>query len=336
MKMKDFNISMTQYNRGDIITGTIVMIGKNEVVVSLGGLKEGVFNINELEDKAFKIGDAILVMVTGEIDDKGCLIVTHAGVNKALADKEKLKTLKVGSELTFKVSEIQTAGLLGEFMGYRVFLPYSQCTQNEFTNRDSLLNREIDAIVIELNSLKKSIVCSTKLMSNNEITPVSVGDIVHGTIIKIEDKYALVMLTTGAKAKLSIQDASYEHIDKISDAVNLNEEYDFIVLDCNTDFSRINVGLKQTKENPRDKIFNSLSLGDEVEGEVVKILPVGAVIKLDNGLSAMAITRENSDRANVQTHYIYKLYSRVKGYISSLNKEKKKINIITNKKTNDN
>ena len=73
-----------------------------------------------------------------------------------------------------------------------------------------------------------------------------------------------------------------------------------------------------------------------MEGEVVKILPVGAVIKLGNGLSAMAITRENSDRANVQTHYIYKLHSRVKGYISSLNKEKKKINIITNKKTNDN
>ncbi len=335
MKMKDFDISMTQYNRGDIITGTIVMIGKNEVVVSLGGLKEGVFNINELEDKAFKIGDAILVMVTGEIDDKGCLVVTHAGVNKALADKEKLKTLKVGSELTFKVSEIQTAGLLGDFMGYRVFLPYSQCIQNEFANRESLINREIDAIVIELNSLKKSIVCSTKLKQNSEITPVSVGDIVHGTVIKIEDKYALVMLTTGAKAKLSIQDASYEHIDKISDAVSLNEEYDFVVLDCNTDFSRISLGLKQTKENPRDKIFNSLSLGDVVEGEVIKILPVGAVIRLDNGLNAMAITRENSDRANVQTHYIYKLHSRVKGYISQLNKEKKKINIITNQKRGD-
>ena len=126
MKMKDFKINMTQYNRGDIITGTIVMIGAKEVVVALGGLKEGVFPREEL-DSAFKIGDAILVMVTGEIDDKGCLVLTHAGVNKALEDKEKLKSLKVGSELSFKVSDINTNGLIGEFMGYRVFLPYSQC-----------------------------------------------------------------------------------------------------------------------------------------------------------------------------------------------------------------
>ena len=59
MKMKNFNISMTQYTRGDIITGTIVMIGATEVVVAIGGLKEGVFPKSEL-DPAFKIGDAIL------------------------------------------------------------------------------------------------------------------------------------------------------------------------------------------------------------------------------------------------------------------------------------
>ena len=63
MKMKDFDITMTHYNRGDIITGTIVMIGEKEVTVAIGGLREGVFPRSEL-DSAFKLGDAILVMVT--------------------------------------------------------------------------------------------------------------------------------------------------------------------------------------------------------------------------------------------------------------------------------
>ena len=73
-----------------------------------------------------------------------------------------------------------------------------------------------------------------------------------------------------------------------------------------------------------------------MEGEVVKIMPVGAVIRLDNGLNAMAITKDNSDRANVSTHHIYKLNSRVRGYISYKDIEKHKINIITNiKKEND-
>jgi len=331
MKMKDFNINMTQYKRGDIITGTIVMIGSTEVVVAIGGLKEGVFPKEEL-DPAFKIGDAILVMVTGEIDDKGCLILTHANVNKAIEDKEKLNNLKVGSELTFKVKDLNSAGLLGDFMGYRVFLPFSQCSSADYVNKDSFKDREVDAIVLELDNIKKSIVCSTKLLAQQNIEPVELGQVINGTIIRLEDKYAIVLLTNGARAKLSISDASYTRINSLSEAVELNKEYEFKIIDVNTDYSRIQVGLKQNQENPMDKIYNELFVGEEVEGEVVKILPVGAVIKLDCGVTALAITKENSDRANVATHHIYKLGSRVKGEISYINLETRKINIITNKK----
>ncbi len=331
MKMKDFNINMTQYNSGDIITGTIVMIGEKEVVVAIGGLKEGVFPKEEL-DAAFKIGDAILVMVSGKIDDKGCLIVSHADVNKAIQEKEKLKQLKVGSELTFKVNDVTGAGLNGNYMGYRVFLPYSQCQLSDYVNKNNLKDREITAVVIELNNIKKSIVCSTKLLANQADIAVEIGELVKGSIIKLEDKYAIVLLNNGAKAKLSISDASYSRINSLKDVVELDKEYEFKVLDTNIDFTRISVGLKQTQENPTQKLYDSLNIGDVVEGVVEKIMPIGALIRLDNGLTAMAITKENTDRANVATHYIYKLHSRVKGEISYLNREKHKINIITNKK----
>ena len=198
MKMKDFNINMTQYNRGDIITGTIVMIGEKEVIVSIGGLKEGTFPKEELP-QAFKCGDAILVMVTGEIDDKGCLVMTHEGVNRAIQDKEKLKNLKVSSELTFKVSDINNSGLLGEFMGYRVFLPYSQCLPEDYMNRETFKDREITAIVIELDNLKKSIVCSTKLLKQTSVEPVEIGQIVSGTVIKVEENMQLLCLKQEAK-----------------------------------------------------------------------------------------------------------------------------------------
>ena len=335
MKMKDFDITMTHYNRGDIITGTIVMIGAKEVTVAIGGLREGVFPREELES-TFKLGDAILVMVTGEIDEKGCLVTTHAGVNKAIEDREKLKNLKVGSELNFKVNDINNYGLLGDFMGYRVFLPFAQCSRGDYIDRDNLKNREITAIVIELDNIKKSIVCSTKLMEQENITPVEIGDVLKGTIIKLQDKYAIALLTNGAKAKLSISDASHTRINSLNEVVELNKEYDFKIIDTNTDFSRISVGLKQLIESPIDKLYNELNLGDEVEGVVTKILQVGAVIKLDNGLTALAITRENSDRANVATHHLYKLGSRVKGYISYKNTEKHKLNIVTNIKNDNN
>ena len=126
------------------------------------------------------------------------------------------------------------------------------------------------------------------------------------------------------------------HDNVLKDIIELNKSYDFKVLDTNGDYSRISVGLKQLKENPLDIQFNQLNIGDEVSGQVVKILPVGAVVKLDNGLTALAITEENSDRANIATHHIYKLNTRVNGIISKINRENHKINILTNIKKDNN
>lgn len=333
-KMKDLEINFTQYKKGDIITGTIVMIGKSGAVVNIGGMRDGLVPIEELE-KVYKEGDAILVMVTDKIDENGCIILNAKDVNRAITQREMLNDIKVGSTISFKIKDVGTAGLKGEFVDYSVFLPYSQCSKDEFNDKTELKDREMEVIVLEINSLQKSIVVSAKMLKKVQDTSdihYKVGDIVHGTAIKVFDKYAIILLTEGVKAKVSIQDLSYEKVDNVSDVIEENKEYDFKVLDFNFDYSRINLGLKQMKPNPLDDLFNEVKLGDEVEGVVEKIFPVGALIRLDNGLTAFAITQENSDKVNTATHYLYKLGARVNGYISNIDEERKKLNIITKKK----
>lgn len=333
-KMNDFNIKFTQYKRGDIITGTIVMITKRGAVVNIGGMKDGIVPINEL-DSVYKEGDAILVMVTDQVDEYGCVVLDAKNVNKAIEQREKVKDLKIGSTFTFVAKDIGAAGIRGEVYGFNVFLPYSQCSKDDYVSRDNLKEREMDAVIIELNSLQKSIVCSTKLLQkvvDYSAIEINVNDIVTGVPIKIMDKYAIIMLKDGLKAKLSIQDASYEHINSLSEVIEENKEYQFKVLDKTIDNAKINVGIKQMRENPMDSIFEQINLGDEHSGIVEKIFPSGALIRLDNGLTAFALTRENSENVNTATHYIYKLGTTVSGYISNIDKENYKLNIITLKK----
>ncbi len=333
-KMKDFKINFTQYKRGEIITGTIVMITKRGAIVNIGGMKDGIVPINEL-DSVYKEGDAILVMVTDKLDEFGCVVLDAKNVNKAIEQREQVKNLKIGSNFTFTVKDIATAGIKGEAFGFQVFLPYSQCSKDDYLAKENLKDREINAVIIELNSLTKSIVCSTKLLQNTvdySNIEIDVNDIVTGTPIKVMDKYAIVMLKDGLKAKISIQDARYEHINSLSEVLEENKEYEFKVLDKTIDNSRISLGLKQLRPNPLDEIFDTINLGDECEGVVEKIFPSGAMIKLDNGISAFAITRENSENINTATHHIYKLGATVNGYISNIDKENHKLNIITLKK----
>lgn len=333
-KMKDFNINFTQYKSGEIITGTIVMFTKRGAVVNIGGMKDGIVPIDEL-DEVYKEGDAILVMITNKVDEFGCVVLDAKNVNRAIEQREKVKDLKIGSTFTFTVKDITTAGIKGEAFGFQVFLPYSQCSKEDYLAKDNLKDREINAVIIELNSLTKSIVCSTKLLKNTvdySGVKIDVNDTVTGTPIKVMDKYAIVMLQDGLKAKISIQDASYEHINTLTEVLEENKEYEFKVIDKTIDNSRVSLGLKQLKPNPLDEIFATINIGDECEGTVEKIFPSGAIIKLNNGISAFAITRENSENINTATHHIYKLGARVNGYISYIDNKNHKVNIITLKK----
>ena len=332
--MKDANIKFTHYKKGDIITGTIVMITKRGAVVNIGGMKDGIVPIDEV-DTVYKEGDAILVMVTDQVDEYGCIVLDAKNVNKAIEQREKVKDLKIGSTFRFNVKDITPAGIKGEVYGFNVFLPYSQCSKDDYVSRDNLKDREIDAIILELNSLQKSIVCSTKLLQKTvdySAIEINVNDVVTGVPIKVMDKYAIVMLKDGLKGKLNIQDASYEHINTLSEVIEENKEYQFIVLDKTIDNAKIELGLKQLRINPLDEIFKQINLGDEHTGIVERIYPSGAMIKLDNGLTAFALTRENSENVNTATHHIYKLGAAVSGYISNIDYENHKLNIVTLKK----
>lgn len=332
--MKDANIKFTHYKKGDIITGTIVMLTKRGAVVNIGGMKDGIVPIEEL-DSVYKEDDAILVMITDKVDEYGCVVLDAKNVNRALEQREKVKNLKVGTTFSFTVKDVTPAGIKGEMYGYTVFLPYSQCSKDDYISRENLKNREIEAVIIELNSLQKSIVCSTKVLQkivDHSNVDIEINDIVTGVPIKVADKYAIIMLKEGLKGKLNIQDASYERINSLTDIIEENKEYQFKVLDKTIDNAKIVLGYKQLKENPMTAIFADINIGDEHTGTVERIFPNGAIIKLDNGLTAFALTRENSENINTATHHIYKLGATVSGYISNIDRDNYKLNIITLKK----
>ena len=106
--MKDANIKFTHYKKGDIITGTIVMITKRGAVVNIGGMKDGIVPIGEL-DSVYNEGDAILVMVTDQVDEYGCVVLDAKNVNKAIEQREKVKDLKIGSTFTFTATTFPIA-----------------------------------------------------------------------------------------------------------------------------------------------------------------------------------------------------------------------------------
>lgn len=333
-QMKDLPINFTTYKKGDIITGTIVLITKAGAVVNIGGMRDGFVPNDEL-DKVYKEGDAILVMVKGYLDDKNCLVLDAKNVNRIIEEKEKLANIKIGSIIEFTIAEVTSAGLKGDYYGYHVFVPFSQIRDKDFLNKKHLQGRTIEIVVLELNNYKKTILGSSKILTEKTLSYNNIilneGDIVEGSVLVIQDKYALVLLDNGIKAKLNISDVSYDKINSIADVLEEGKKYEFAILSTNEDHSRTIVGYKQMFDNPMIEIISHMKPGDSVTGEVIKLYPSGALIRLTNGATAFAFTKDNTDKLNVPTHNIFHLKETVSGIIGSIDYETSRLSFIKTK-----
>lgn len=327
---KDANFQFVQYKKGDIVSGTVVMNSKNGTIVNIGGMKDAIIK-NSL--RTFKEGDIVLAIFTGETDESGCVVLDTENVNRIITEKEQIKSLKVGSTIEFFISEITNGGLEGKFFNYKVFVPFSQLTNEDYNNKYDFKNKSLCVVVLEIDNLKKKIICSTKLLQSQNFSKIDIkiGDILKGHCFKIFDRYALVQLENGLKAKIGIFDVSYEKIEKIEQILQYDKTYNFIVLQTNEDHTLNVVGYKQLLTNPLDEKFNQLKIGDKFGGKVVKLYQYGALIKLNNGLSAFAVTKDNTEKSNVATHHIFKLNTDIEVIISQIDTDNKKINVILSK-----
>ena len=151
-----------QYLRGEIITGTILSRDNVYTKVNIGGMNVGVIDNATLPD-IYNIGDAVLAVVTDQQTESGELVLDYTTANENA--QSKLITLKAGETLQVVLSKASSVGLHGHQAGYDVFLPFSQMTSQQENEKNSLLNHEIPAVIVQTNLYKNTVIVSTKLLN---------------------------------------------------------------------------------------------------------------------------------------------------------------------------
>ena len=147
--------------RGEIITGTILSRDDKIAKVNIGGMNIGIIDSKTLP-RVYKAGDAVLVVVSSDYDKNGEIVLDYKTANENA--NSPLINLKVGDILRVNLTNIGPVGLHGKQSGYEIFLPFSQMTDDDVTNKDKFVNREIDVVIMQLNLYKNTVIVSTKLM----------------------------------------------------------------------------------------------------------------------------------------------------------------------------
>jgi small subunit ribosomal protein S1 len=304
----NYAATMVAFDEGDVVKGKVVRIDKDEVLVDIGYKSEGVIPSTELSirksvDPAdeVELGEEVDALVLTKEDAEGRLVLSKKRARFEKAWRRIEAAAESGEPVEGSVIEVVKGGLILD-LGVRGFLPASLVDIRRVHNLDEFLGQTLECKVIELNRSRNNVVLSRRAVLEEERKEVreqilgrlEPGQVVEGKISNIVDFGAFVDLD-GIDGLIHISELSWSHVNHPSEVVSIGDTVRIKVLDIDRDRQRISLGLKQTQEDPWQRVISTYRSGDVLEGTVTKVVAFGAFVEILPGVEGLVHISELAD-----------------------------------------
>jgi len=299
-QIPNYDATFVPFEEGDVVTGNVVRIDKDEVLVDIGYKSEGVIPAHELSIRKsvdpkdeVEMGEEVDALVLTKEDPDGRLILSKKRARFEKAWRRIEAAAESGEPVIGTVIEVVKGGLIID-LGVRGFLPASLVDIRRVPNLDEYTSQQIECKVIELNRSRNNVVLSRRAVLEEQrkedreriLDRLQPGQVVDGTISNIVDFGAFVDLD-GIDGLIHISELSWSHVNHPSEILSIGQTVNVKVLDIDRDRQRISLGLKQTQEDPWQRVVSTYRVGDELEGKVTKVVTFGAFVEILDGVEGL-------------------------------------------------
>ncbi len=307
--LKAVEATLKFFNDGDLISGTIVKIDRDEVLLDVGYKTEGVIPVRELSirqdadpNDIVKVGDAIEALVLQKEDKEGRLILSkkRAQYERAWGDVEKIK--EADGVVKGTVIEVVKGGVIVD-IGLRGFLPASLIELRRVRDLGPYLGTEVEAKILELDKNRNNVVLSRRALLEQSQTAnrttflndLAKGQVRTGVVSSIVNFGAFIDLG-GVDGLVHVSELSWKHIEHASEVVEVGQEVTVEVLEVDNDRERVSLSLKATQEDPWQLFARTHAIGQYIPGKVTKIVPFGAFVRVADGIEGLVHISELSSK----------------------------------------
>lgn len=296
--------SFKRFGEGEVVTGRVISVDRDYVMVDIGYKSEGQIRISEFKDEngnvTAKVGDTVEIMVEfwDEEDEK------------VILSQEKAKNIKVWEQIkeihdaNSTVAGVIVARVKGGFsvdIGLKAFLPGSQADLRPVRNLDELVGQTLDFKVLKYNRKRSNIVLSRRAILEKELeskrsetlNTIQEGCVMVG-IVKNITEYGVFIDLGGLDGLLHITDISWGRIKHPSEQFNVGDEINVKVLSLDLEHGRVSLGVKQLVEDPWITAMGKYPVGLKVTGKVVSLTDYGAFVELEEGIEGLIHVSEMS------------------------------------------
>lgn len=336
----NYDATLTPFEEGDVVTGNVVRIDKDEVLVDIGYKSEGVIPANELSIRKsvdpkdeVEMGEEVDALVLTKEDQDGRLILSKKRARFEKAWRRIEAAAESGEPVDGTVIEVVKGGLIID-LGVRGFLPASLVDIRRVPNLDEYLSQTIECRVIELNRSRNNVVLSRRAVLEEQrredreriLDRLQPGMVVDGTISNIVDFGAFVDLD-GIDGLIHISELSWSHVNHPSEILSIGDTVNVKVLDIDRDRQRISLGLKQTQEDPWQRVVDTYNVGDELEGKVTKVVTFGAFVEILDGVEGLVHISELAQHHVENPREIIQPGDEVKVKILEIDSERRRLSL---------
>lgn len=303
---KLFEASMNEqdFKVGDVVTGSVVEVQSDYVLVDINYKSEGLIPVNEFRIvdgvREVKVGDKVEVLIDRIENENGMIVLSKdkADMLRAWSDISKAAENEEVIEGTV-VAKVK--GGLSVDIGVKAFLPGSQIDLRPVRNMDVYIGKKYKFKVIKFNKKRGNIVLSRRALLEEErdtlksqtLDTMKEGSIVTGTVKNITDYGAFIDLG-GMDGLLHITDMSWGRVKHPSEVLNVGDDINVKVLKYDQDKERVSLGLKQMTEDPWESVKAEYTIGKKLQGKVVSLADYGAFVELGEGVEGLIHVSEMS------------------------------------------
>ena len=332
--------TITDFDEGDLVTGTVVKIERDEVLLDIGFKSEGVIPVRELSIRKdanpadiVNLGDTIEALVLQKEDKDGRLVLSKKRAEYERAWNRIEEKFNAGENVEGEVIEVVKGGLILD-IGLRGFLPASLVDLRRVKDLNAYMGTRIEARVIEMDRNRNNVVLSRRVVleearkaERSEIlSKLQPGMRLKGTVSSIVDFGAFVDLG-GIDGLIHISELSWNHVNHPSEVVKVGQEVEVEVLDVDLNRERISLGLKQTTEDPWRALVKKYPVGAIVEGTVTKLVPFGAFVDLGDGIEGLVHISEMANKHVDQPAQVTAVGSKVQVKVMEIDLDRRRISL---------
>ncbi len=327
--------SLKNFSAGSIVSGRVLEIRSNEVLVDIGYKSEGLIPRNEFRDPdQLNEGDQIEVLLEDLENEEGMVVLSKERAEIQRNWDNVLETCEEGGEIEGTIRNRVKGGFIVD-VGVDAFLPGSQADVVPVRNPDEYSGKTYAFKVLKINIERRNIVLSRRELLEEQrreqkkalLSEIEVGQTRVGVVKNMTDFGAFIALN-GMDGLLHITDMSWVRINHPSEMLSVGQELEVLVLDIDQEKERISLGLKQKTRNPWEDIAAKYLVNGRVRGKVVNLVPYGAFIEIEEGVEGMVHVSELSWTKRIaRASDMLKVGDEEEAVVLSINKDDQKISL---------